>query len=104
VVQNAGLEMNKREQSHAEWEQELQEMQQNLTSAQAQRTAHSMAKQGYTAPVEDLTHFVELLSAGILLTLGISALSSGIAHSTEIAVAALAAGCYLGWTGFRWNP
>src|ERR1019366_4103139 len=24
--------------------------------------------------------------------------------STEFAVAALAAGCYLGWSGFRWNP
>jgi hypothetical protein len=92
--------MYKREQSRAEWEREIRE---NITPAQVQRTAHYIAKRGYTAPIHDLTHFVELLSAGVLLTLGISAFSSSIPHSSEIAVAALAAGCFLGWTGFRWN-
>jgi hypothetical protein len=96
--------MNKREQSRAEWEQEILEIQQNITPDQAQRTAHYIAKRGYTAPIQDLAYFVKLLSGGILLTLGFSAFSSGIPHSTEFAVAALAAGCYLGWSGFRWNP
>jgi hypothetical protein len=95
--------MNKREQSRAEWEQEIKEIQQNITPAQAQRTAHYIAKRGYSAPIQDLAHFVKLLSAGVLLTLGISALSSGFPHSTEFSVAALAAGCYLGWSGFRWD-
>jgi hypothetical protein len=95
--------MNKREQSRAEWEQEIREMPQNNTPAEAPWAAHFMAKKGSTAPIQDLTHFVELLSAGVLLTLGISAFSSGIPHSSEIAVAALAAGCFLGWIGFRWN-
>lgn len=95
--------MNKREQSRAEWEQETREMQQNITPAEAPWAAHYMAKKGSTAPIQDLAHFVELLSAGTLLTLGISAFSSDIPHSTEFAVAALAAGFYLGWVGFRWD-
>jgi hypothetical protein len=96
--------MNKREQSRAEWEQEIREMQQNITPAEAPWAAHYMAKKGSSAPIQDLAHFVKLLSSGILLTLGFSAFSYGIPHSTEFAVAALAAGCYLGWSGFRWNP
>jgi hypothetical protein len=95
--------MNKREQSRAEWEQEIRDMQQNITPAEAPWAAHYMAKKGSSAPIQDLSHFVKLLSGGTLLTLGIGAFSSGIPHSTEFAVAALAAGCYLGWTGFRWN-
>jgi hypothetical protein len=95
--------MNKREQSRAEWEQEIRDMQQNITPAEAPWAAHYMAKKSSTAPIQDLAHFVKLLSAGVLLTLGISALSSGFPYSTEFSVAALAAGCYLGWSGFRWD-
>jgi hypothetical protein len=95
--------MNKREQSRAAWEQETREVQQNITPAEAPWAARYMAKKGSTAPLEDLTHFVKLLSAGTLVTLGISALLSGIPYSSAFAVAALAAGCYLGWSGFRWD-
>jgi hypothetical protein len=95
--------MNRREQSRAAWEQEVREMQQNITPAEAPWAAHYMAKKGFAAPIQDLSHFVKLLSAGTLVVLGISALSSGIPHSTEFAIAALAAGCYLGWSGFRWD-
>jgi DNA-binding NarL/FixJ family response regulator len=75
----------------------------NTTAVQASWAARYMAKRGSTAPLEDLTHFVKLLSAGTLVTLGISALSSDIPYSSTFAVAALAAGCYLGWSGFRWD-
>jgi hypothetical protein len=95
--------MNKREQSRAQWEQENRQIQQNVTPAEAPWAAHYMAKRGFTAPIHDLAHFVKLLFAGVLLTLGISALSSDFSHSTEFSVAALAAGCYLGWSGFRWD-
>ncbi len=97
------VKMNRREQSREEWEQEVREMQQNTAPAEAPWAAHYLAKKGFTAPIQDLTHFVKLLSGGVLLTLGIGAFSSGIPHSTAFAVAALAAGCYLGWSGFRWN-
>ncbi len=96
-------QMNKREQSRAEWEQEIGGIQQNITPAPVPWAAHYTAKKGSTVPIQDLTHFAELLSAGVLLTLGIGAFSSGIPHRTGFAVAALAAGCFLGWTGFRWN-
>jgi hypothetical protein len=95
--------MNKREQSREEWEQEIRDIQQNITPAEAPWAAHYMAKKGFSAPIQDLAHFVKLLLGGVLITLGISAFSSGIPHSTELAVATLAAGCYLGWSGFRWN-
>lgn len=95
--------MNKREQSRAAGEPETREMQQTTTAVQASWAARYMAKRGSTAPLEDLTHFVKLLSAGTLVTLGISALSSDIPYSSTFAVAALAAGCYLGWSGFRWD-
>jgi hypothetical protein len=95
--------MNNREPSRAEWKQDMREMQQHTTPAEASWAAHSMAKKGATAPIQDLAYFVRLLSGGVLLTLGISAFSSDIPHSTAFAVAALAAGCYLGWTGLRWD-
>jgi hypothetical protein len=95
--------MKKRRQSREELEQEIRDVQQNITPAEAPWAAHYMAKKGSTVPIQDLVYFVRLLLAGVLLTLGISAFSSGIPHSTKFAVAALAAGCYLGWTGFCWN-
>ena len=78
-------------------------MQKSITPSAAPWAAHYMAKKGSSAPIQDLSHFVELLSAGVLLTLGISVFSSDIPHSTALAVAALAVGCFLGWIGFRWD-
>src|ERR1035441_4247523 len=86
--------MNAQEQAGAERGQEIMEVQENIPPAQAPWAAHYMAKKGSSAPIQDLAHFVNLLSSGILLTLGFSAFSYGIPHSTEFAVAALAAGCY----------
>ncbi len=95
--------MNRREHARAAWEPEAREMQHSTTPARAPWAARYMAKKVATAPIEDLTHFVKLLSAGTLITLGISALSSSFPYSNAFAVAALAVGCYLGWSGFRWD-
>jgi hypothetical protein len=95
--------MNKREQSREEWEQEIREMQQNITPAEAPWAAHYMAKKGSSAPIQDLAHLIRLLLGAALLVLGIGAFSSSIPHSTVLGVAAMAPGCYLGLTGFRWN-
>jgi hypothetical protein len=48
--------MNKREQSREEWEQEIRDMQQNITPAEAPWAAHYMAKKDFNAPTQDLAH------------------------------------------------
>jgi hypothetical protein len=95
--------MNKREQSREEWEQEIREMQQNITPAEAPWAAHYVAKKGSRAPIQDMPHLLRLLPGGVLLVLGFSAFSFHTPRSAVFAASALAIGCYLGFTGFRWN-
>jgi len=93
--------MDKRKQSREEWEQEIRERQHNITPAEQLRTAHYVAKGSRGAPIA--LALVRFVLGGASLGLGIIAFSSGIPHRAALGVASLTAGCYLGFTAFRWN-
>ncbi len=93
--------MEKWEQSRQEWEQEIREIQQNITPAEGLRAAHHVAKGTSGAPIPDLAHFIRLVLGGALLGLGIVAFSSRLPHSNAIGVAALTAGFFLAYTALR---
>jgi len=95
--------MDKREQSREQWEQEIREMQQNITPAEAPWAAHYIAKKSSAAPIPDLAHLVRLVLGGILLALGINTFSFHIPHGTIFALVVVAIGGCLGFTGFHWN-
>jgi len=95
--------MDKREQSRQEWENEIREVQGNITPDGEFRAAHYIAKRSSSGPIPDLAHLIRLLLGGVVLVLGFNVFSSGIPYSAAIGVAVAAAGCYLGFTGFRRN-
>ena len=93
--------MDKREQSRQQWEQEIMERQHNVTPAEQLRTAHHVAKSGAGAPIVNFAHLARLVLGAALLALALRFFSSGSPYSTALGVVALAAGCYLGFTGLR---
>jgi len=95
--------MDRQKQSRQEWEQELREVQGNITPDGEFRAAHYIAKKSSSGPIPDMAHLVRLVLGGTLVALGIRSFSFEIPHRGAIGVAALAAGVCLGFTGFRWN-
>jgi hypothetical protein len=96
-------QMTNQEESREEWEQGLREVQQNITPAQGLRAAHHVAKRNSSAPIPDFAHLARLVLGGALLALEITAFSSRIPHSTAVGASTLIAGCYVGFTAFRWK-
>jgi hypothetical protein len=96
--------MDNREQSRQEWEQELRDVQRNVTPGDDLRSAQIIAKNlsASPAPILDFPHLVRLLLSGVLLVIGFVAFSSDIPHKVAFGVAALAASCCLGLAAFRW--
>jgi hypothetical protein len=96
--------MDNREQSRQEWEQELRDVQRNVTPGDDLRSAQIIAKNlsASPAPIPDFPHLVRLLLSGVLLVIGFAAFSSDIPHKFALGVAALAASCCLGLAAFRW--
>jgi hypothetical protein len=97
--------MNDRKQSREGWEQELRDVQRNVTPGDDLRSAQIIAKNlsASPAPIQDFPHLVRLLLSGIMLVIGFAAFSSDVPHKAALGAAAVAASCYLGVSACRWN-
>ena len=95
--------MQNLEKSRQQWEQELRDLQQNITPEQELRNAPLIAKRITGTGISDFAHLVRFVLGGALLALGIAAFSLRVSYNSAFAVAALLSGCYLGFSAFRRN-
>lgn len=97
--------MTEHEESREEWQQELSDVQHSVTFPEGLRSAQIISKRASAspAPIPDLNHLVRFLLSILFLGIGFLIFSSEIAYKMAFGMVALAIGCCLGITAFRWT-
>jgi len=99
---SAKLRMDKKEESRRQWEQDLQDLQGNITPERGMRGAQIIAKKAAAfITISDFAHLLRFLFGGILIAIGLAALNSRFHHSIILAAVAVAAGLFLALSCLR---